>query len=36
MYLFGIICSRVGLAMAVAIATVRICSLLTDKIRWRN
>lgn len=36
MYIFGIICSRVGLAVAVAIAAVRIGSLLGDKTRWRN
>ena len=35
-YLFGTICSRMGLAGVVAIAAVRIGSPLGDKIRWRN
>ena len=36
MYIFGIICFRVGLAIAVVIAAVRIGSLLGDKTRRRN
>ena len=35
-YLFGTICSRMGLAGVVAIAAVRTGSPLGDKIRWRN